>query len=453
VLEKLASNSILVLAIALFSVATFFAQTGPRSPMGGRDFKVKYRTTMGSAGGGSQTRESVTMIKGPRERSEQHFGSGYDMINITQCDLKRTIQIGDSAKKYLITPIETGDAPSAPGPANVSGAAGPNRKGGLVTYITTSVDTGERKEMFGFTARHVKSSTTIQSSPDACNPVNQRSELDGWYIDLNVGLDCQIGRPPVMPNRGTPPACRDQTRFRREGSGRLGFPLIETVKLYGEGGQIVFSTTKEVIELSRESLDMALFDIPAGYTEASSQQELFGMPSMADIMAGRTQGSNRSEVTNPASPAAEVKKPGSILIGVVQINNRAGKSVSVDALRGRLIGQLQGSGLEAIALNASSQMEAEAEAKAKQCDFILYTDIAALKSSKLGGVFGRVAGMEGSAKTEAKVEFKLFAVGESAPRLQSSASAKEEGDDASASTAIDNEARTVSAAALKKGRG
>jgi hypothetical protein len=70
-------------------------------------------------------------------------------------------------------------------------------------------------------------------------------------------------------------------------------------------------------------------------------------------------------------------------------------------------------------------------------------------------MFGRATGVGSSGidKTEAKVEFKLFAVNESSPRLQSAATAKEEGDEASAGTAIDQEAKQVSAEARKKSRG
>ena len=94
-------------------------------------------------------------------------------------------------------------------------------------------------------------------------------------------------------------------------------------------------------------------------------------------------------------------------------------------------------------------MEADVEAKAKQCDFILYTDVAALKMNKLGGMFGSIAGVGGGAKTEAKLEFRLFAVGETSPRLKSTASAKEEGEENSAGAAIDTEARMVSAEVKK----
>jgi hypothetical protein len=98
----------LVLFCAFVSVSAFIAQTRTRPtterPLAG-DLRVKYKVTMSG-----QTRESTTMIKGPRERSEEHNGYGSDTVNITQCDLKRTIQISDSAKKYLITPMAGDDA-------------------------------------------------------------------------------------------------------------------------------------------------------------------------------------------------------------------------------------------------------------------------------------------------------------------------------------------------------
>jgi hypothetical protein len=446
-------NILLALCFVFVSVSVFVAQTRSR-PTAAGDFRVKYKVTMGDAGSG-QTTESVTMIKGARERSENHLGSGYDLVNITQCDLKRTIQVSDSAKKYIVTPMDTGDTSATSSSASSNPSPSIARRGGVVTYTTTSVDTGERKEMFGFTARRVKSSTAIESSPDACNVVKQRTELDGWYIDLNVALDCQLGRPPVIPNRDRRGGgCQDQTRFRREGAGRLGYPLIETMRMFGDKGQLMFTTTKEVVELSREPLDIALFDVPAGYTEAASTQELYGMPSMAAMMGSQDQTVSTTMPKAAETPkAVDTKQPGTIRIGIVQINNKAGRQVSQEALRQRLIGQIQGAGLEAISLNGLSQMEAESEAKAKQCDFILYTDITSLKASKLGGMFGRVTGVEGVAKTEAKVEFKLVAVGENAPRLQSSSTAKVEGDEASAGTAIDVEAKLVIAEARRKGRG
>jgi hypothetical protein len=75
-------------------------------------------------------------------------------------------------------------------------------------------------------------------------------------------------------------------------------------------------------------------------------------------------------------------------------------------------------------------------------------------AKKIGGMFGRVAGVNGIDRTEAKVEFKLFAVGDGdgSPRLQSAATAKEVGDHVSAGTAISEEARAVTAEVRRKGR-
>lgn len=448
---------LVVLGICFLPVSSSWGQTRPAPNRPTTDFKVKYKVTM-NMGGQPHSTESVTMIKGARERSESSMGYGYDQVNITQCDLKRTIQINDKVKKYFITPMEidTSTAASTPASTPAPRPATPSRSGGVVTYVTTSIDTGERREMFGFTARHVKSSTTIQSSPDACNPTSYRTEIDGWYIDLSVEFNCNLGSPTAAARPPAPGGCRDQVKFRREGNGKIGYPLIETMRMLDASGNVTFATTKEVLELSRESLDAALFDIPAGYTQAMSQQEMYGVPSTADIIGnvtGATTTPGTSTMATPSAAASGQKQPGAIRVGVVQINNKSGKpSVSADALRIRLIGEIQGAGVDAIPLNGTSAAELNAEAKAKQCDYILYSDLAALKMSKLGGLFGSVTGAGGIGKTESKMEYKLFAVGETSPRLQSSSSAKEEGDENSAGVAITAEARAV-AAEVKKRRG
>jgi hypothetical protein len=179
---------------------------------------------------------------------------------------------------------------------------------------------------------------------------------------------------------------------------------------------------------------------------------------MGEMASPMSQGHSSATDRNDMPAVANSKATGAVRVGVVQINNRGGRPVSTDSLRARLVGEIQGDGIEAIPLNAISPAEAENEAKAKQCDFILYTDITALKISaakKLGGLFGKATGVGsgGIDKTEAKVEFKLFAVSDPSPRLQSAATAKEEGDEASAGTAMDQEAKQVSAEARKKARG
>ena len=275
-------------------------------------------------------------------------------------------------------------------------------------------------------------------------------------MTCSLEFNCDVNKAQAMtPMRPTPGGCRDKVITRREGNAKTGFPLIETMRMYGEDGQVTMSQTREVVELSRATLDIALFDIPAGYTEAASTSELYAMPSMSAMMNQAQQANNPTTsstvVPSMSATGAPAKKPGTLLIGVVQFNNKAGRQVSLFELRQRLITQLEANGASAVALNASSQMEADVEAKAKQCDFVLYTDVAALKVNKLGGMFGSIAGVGGVAKAEAKLEFRLFAVGETTPRLKSTASAKEEGEENSAGVAVDSEARTV-AAEVKKPR-
>jgi hypothetical protein len=137
------------------------------------DIKIKTRT-----GAGGQSFEGVTYIKGARQRTDQ--GPGLTMIY--QCDLKRMIQLNDNAKTYMITPLDEKSDDDA-----VVEKTEPEkrpqtkaRRGGVVTFTVTSTDTGERKEMFGFTARRIKTSMVKEASPDACDPKPLRMESDGW---------------------------------------------------------------------------------------------------------------------------------------------------------------------------------------------------------------------------------------------------------------------------------
>jgi hypothetical protein len=67
-------------------------------------------------------------------------------------------------------------------------------------------------------------------------------------------------------------------------------------------------------------------------------------------------------------------------------------------------------------------------------------------------MFGRVTGVgtPGAEKYESRVDFRLVPSGGSAPSLESNATAKEQGADASVSAALEREARAVVTAARKK---
>src|SRR5579859_5950871 len=103
-----------------------------------------------------QTTETTVFAKG--ERLRYVYGEG--LILVRQCDQKRVIQIDDKAKTYINLPAQQPDA-SAP-----------------KAQLT---DTGERKEMFGYPARHLKSVEMADG---------KKTETDGWYINLKEATAC-----------------------------------------------------------------------------------------------------------------------------------------------------------------------------------------------------------------------------------------------------------------------
>lgn len=230
-------------------------------------------TTKSTAGG--QTFTSTTYIKGSRQRIE---GMGY--TTIYQCDLKRMIQINDKTRTYVITPVGSNEA--AKGTAQQAARA--PRRSGVVTYTTTYTDTGERKQVLGLAARRLKARTVIAASEGACNPMNMEMETDGWYVDLPGGLGCAADNAtPQFPVDQSD--CVDEVRFKTEGTAKTGYPVSTTTKIKfggagggGEDGLAVnmptSSTMQEVVDISTATLDATLFDVPAGYREVKSTQEL-----------------------------------------------------------------------------------------------------------------------------------------------------------------------------------
>lgn len=444
---------IVIFATAMFAVsllsAVSSAQRRPQAeaPITG-DFKITIKNTIAG-----QTSQSTTMIKGKRERTETSIATGsYNMtsVNITQCDMRRTIQINDRVRKYLITPF--GGEDSETDSTTTIGAppgSGAPRRGGVVNMIVNTVDTGERKEMFGFTARRFKRTTIMESSPDACYQQKMKIETDGWYINLEYGLNC--GSPgSSYSGAASGAACRDRYQFKRTGPTHIGYPLQETTTMYGPDGNVMHTMTKEVLEISRQMQDVALFEIPSGYSEAKSQEEMYAAPSTPDM----TESQPPSSQTPTSAGATTTSTPAQpkMRVGVVQFNNKTKSAASTDSLREQLIAALNNNGVEAIALNAISPSEAVLEAKAKQCAYVLYTDIATLKApstgKKIGGLLGRATGVNSgeSAKSEVRLDFRLLPTEGASPKVQSSASAKEDTQEAGLTTAIQSEARAIAAA-------
>jgi len=161
-------------------------------------FTTKYTT-------GDQVTESVTYIKGARERYEMS-----DMILLRQHDQKRTVQISRSANTYLVMPENAAAAQPAAAPNPASATKAP----GVVMMSTSIVDTGERKTMFGQQARHVKTMIDRQPQPGACDQAKRRIETDGWYIDLPAGM---ATIQDADDTTAAPANCQDQITATQNG--------------------------------------------------------------------------------------------------------------------------------------------------------------------------------------------------------------------------------------------
>ena len=364
---------------------------------------VKIRQRMSS--GGVTGVESLLYIKGQRMRSEMPGNMGF--TSIMQCDLKRTVTINERTKTYLIASTDgsggvstgEGDGGGTPVTPAVTQQPPAQPRGGLVNITNTITDTGERKEMFGFTARRIKTSLVKTASPEACDK-DQKVETDGWYIDFQYTFECptqgQKHQPYVPPQR---PGCKDEIRAKTIGSAKLGFPLLVTTTIYQPDGR-TSTMTQEVLELSREQLAASLFEIPEGYTLAKDTNELYGINTAATASAAYnpqpSSNSNVSATSNTTSVAdsSTPKKPGVIRIGMIlpKVQLTSGDTAqAAETLRKSFAGYLNGPTIEVVALSARLPAQALEEARQSQCDYILSASMNVKKGGG-GSMFGRAIG-------------------------------------------------------------
>lgn len=263
------------------------------------DISLKIKITENQRSG-----ESLVRIKGRRQRNDftvtRPDGTTDGLAVIFQCDLKRQISFSPTKRVFYEMPhwglqefmarFEAGNAGKPPKRARSI------KHDGRVLETFTVTDTGERREMFGYTARHIKTTLTWEATPHGCPQTPLRRETDGWYVDLLYATFCSydisgFDETELMAHEQS--KCvdyymgdgkREYSFERRQvGTARFGFPLLLTIKSYGDDGQPT-TRTSEVVEITREELDASLFETPAGYTKfkpkkrslASRALSLFG---------------------------------------------------------------------------------------------------------------------------------------------------------------------------------
>jgi len=369
------------------------------------DVKIKSKQTMSG-----QTYENTTYIKGKRQRSEMMNGM---MVNITQCDLRRGLQINPTTQTYMVNPFTVSTQTTTTPASSTVDKNGVVQAGGTITTTITVKDTGERKQMFGYTARHLIITMETGSSPDACSKTRTKMETDGWYIDFEPQFDCgdsaQYSQNYRNPSK---PTCQDKYVMKTNGTAKRGYPVYEKMTMFDESGKETMSYVNEVVELSKATLDAGLFDVPQGYREVQDASQMYA----SSVSTPKTSTGNSTVFSNGASlgspndsptvstsnvltgantkaaGATEVgaKQAGVVRIGLANVKTGAvGEGLAAAelaaAVQNSLREYLKVPNVEVVVLEGKLPSAIDAEAKQKECDLVIQATVAHKKG---GGGFG-----------------------------------------------------------------
>ena len=402
------------------------AEPAPAPPPPATDVKMKTAYTQGA-----QVSENTTYLQGTRQRVE--FPG---VVSLEQCDLKRSVMLNTTAKKYLVHPYaQAAAAPVAtPDPnaalAQMGMAEPPPAKGGVITITTTIVDTMERQPMFGLEARHIKTTVVKELTGKTCDKTPLKVEVDAWYVDLPAQSVCLNDKPAAPPKPPPDPSsnCLDRIETKSIGTAKLGFPVkTTTTTTMGEGEKAESNTgSQEVTALEITRLEKSLFEVPGDFSEVKTGADLVPAiaagGSLADTLLGST-----ADGTSVAAP----KKAGTIRIGVLEPINRSTRTLPAGSLRLDLVDKFNKAPYQALALSGTSPSAIEQEAIRLQCDYLLLAEITEVKTSKPGKMSG-ISSMAGGGPPkdthEVKIDYKLFATGATqAPKLTGNAKASSGG--------------------------
>ena len=335
---------------------------------------------------GDRTTTGTVLMHGQRQRVtyEAAFAS------IQQCDLHRLVQLNNVTRVSYEIPD--------PVPASIPvTAAGEKHKGGKITYTTSVVDTGETKDMFGFTARHLKTTVVKEASPDACDKRPEKVEIDGWYVDLPDTIACMGPPPPEREIRldQKDATCSDVVTYVRPPASKA-YPVSYTM-VTTSGTDAPLTTKMEATDVKRTTLAPEQFDIPSDYVAVNSPVQLTLDHRPGEIVP---------------------KKPGTIRIGVAPVTNTTGEPVSTGDLSQALIESFEETATDVVLLKTKTPAEQADEAKHLECDYVLTNTVSEMKRPGKG-VLGKIGGANADALS-AKIDYTLVAPGAAKPMLAAS---------------------------------
>lgn len=227
---------------------------------------------------------SMGYVQGPNSRFElpglHSFGTEPEerTVIIQRCSDHLMYRLDLKSREYSELPLpaelpkETKDIKNrTEGPPNL-------------TIETTVRDTGETKSAFGHTARHYITTTKQASSPELGIEPSETVE-DTWYLDIPDPRTCgpRSHRGSGFVGAGVgfgghAPAALEKIRpeFKHSGPDPQGLMLSSKstnkaiqILQTGERQEQEFTTSTEIVEMSEEPVDPALFEVPAGFKKVS----------------------------------------------------------------------------------------------------------------------------------------------------------------------------------------
>jgi hypothetical protein len=241
---------------------------------------VGLKITVRSSSMGLPPSQDTRYIASDRRRNEYRNASGSNygplLALLSRCDLGQNFELNLEDKQYVSSPLPHFPTEAERQVLAAKYSATAAQQIPTILVEITTVDTGERKKLFGYDARHVittRKHTRLNGSKD----IEQESVSDGWYTDLPTALSCEpklrgaLGFVTLGTLNNVP---TEVPSWKLEGKPESGFALSTTTtthSTYGlpDGSKKDSSSTFEmqVTELYSGPLSPELFEVPRGFTK------------------------------------------------------------------------------------------------------------------------------------------------------------------------------------------
>jgi hypothetical protein len=210
---------------------------------------------------------------------------------------------------------------------------------------------------------------------------------EGWFVTLSLNSDtCRVS---IQESTG---GCYPKIIMGKMQN--PGFFLEGTRKMY-DNGELTLTATIATTELSKATLDQALFEIPKDYKEVDSQNEL--MPNPGEMMN-----------MNATTMIDDSEKPSNLKTVAIDFFSGNASKVNQDELRGYISSKISSNGMSGFLVNS------QADLLSGKFVNVVGVELKKIKESggaKIGGLFGKVTGNDSAAKlgeSEAEIVITIY---------------------------------------------